>query len=64
MLWEEKNGGIWSVDLDYGDTLVFVRHVPTVDLIAYLFAHFLPLPLRTSNLIGGFQESQNLRIPV
>lgn len=37
MLWEEKHGGIWSVDLDYGDTLVFVRHVPTVDLIAYLF---------------------------
>ncbi|HEY9130655.1 MAG TPA: hypothetical protein VIM98_02765 [Dyella sp.] len=37
MLWEEKHGGIWSVDVDYGDTLIFARHLPAADLIAYLF---------------------------
>ena len=36
MLWEEKHGGIWSAELNIGDDVVFTRHVPSADLIAYL----------------------------
>ncbi|HEX7815113.1 hypothetical protein [Dyella sp.] len=37
MPWEEMHGGIWSAELDYGDDVVFIRHVVSADLIAYLY---------------------------